>query len=313
VRGSLTSLIDAHGVLLLDGGLATELEARGFDLDDPLWSARLLVDSPDAIKAVHLDYLAAGADVVISASYQATLEGFGRRGMNERDAAVMLQRSVELARSAVEEFWKEPAHRLGRPHPLVAASIGPYGAYLANGSEYTGEYDLDEDGLVDFHRPRWHLLASTSADLLACETVPAASEARALSRLLVETDVEAWFSFSCRDGTRLRDGTPIIDCARLLSDCPQVVALGVNCTSPEHVPGLLAELKGATGKPMVVYPNSGEAYDASTKSWQGKASSMSFARASVIWRDAGAQIIGGCCRTGPEDIRRIRDLLRPPE
>jgi len=182
----LKPLLDRFEVILLDGGLATELEARGFDLDDDLWSARLLLEKPEAIRRVHLDYLQAGADCVVTSSYQATIEGFEKKGIGKRKAVDVLRRSVQLAQSARDEFWGNPANRSGRVRPLVAASVGPYGAYLADGSEYTGDYDLDEDGLVKFHRERWDVLATSGADLLACETIPSLPEALALGRLLRE-------------------------------------------------------------------------------------------------------------------------------
>ncbi len=177
---SLSALLDRQGVAILDGGLATELEARGHDIGDELWSARLLIDDPESLRGVHRDYLLAGADCIVSASYQASFAGFRRRGLSEREATRLLRRSVELARQARDELWSAPEHRRGRRRPLVAAGIGPYGAFLADGSEYTGIYDLDAEGLARFHRHRLQVLATSGADLLACETIPSAVEARVL-------------------------------------------------------------------------------------------------------------------------------------
>lgn len=306
----IQTFLGAAGVMILDGGLATELEARGYNLNDPIWSARLLVESPDAIRELHLDYLAAGADCIISASYQATREGFMKRGLTEEQARELLLLAVRLSLEARERFWTVEVNRAGRQPPLVAASIGPYGAYLANGAEYTGDYGLSQEELVSFHRWRWDVLARSGADLLACETIPSFEETRALVRLLDETpEIFAWFSFSCRDGRRIRDGTPLVECVRLLADHPQVAAVGVNCTAPSHVADLLVAVRDATDKPIVVYPNSGETYDAAAKRWVGSAGRSDFARASLAWRAAGARLIGGCCRTGPQDIREIRRLL----
>jgi homocysteine S-methyltransferase len=308
----LRAFLDEQGVVILDGGLATELEARGYDLKDPLWSARLLIEAPEAIRRLHLDYLLAGADCIISASYQATPEGFMKRGLSERQARDLLLLSVRLALEARQEFWESAAPGAGRRRPLVAASVGPYGAYLANGSEYTGDYGRSEEELLSFHRWRWQVLATSGADLLACETIPSFEEARALARLLGETpEVHAWLSFSCRDGERLRDGTPLKECARLLAGHPQVVALGVNCTAPAHLPELLRALREVTEKPLIAYPNSGEGYDAAGKRWIPSGPSTDFASLSPSWRACGARLIGGCCRTGPEDIREIRRRLLP--
>lgn len=301
-----------HPVLILDGAMATELERRGCDLRDPLWSAKVLLENPELIRAVHADYFAAGADVAITASYQASFEGLARRGLDRAQAAELMARSVLLAAEARDAFWADPARRAGRPRPLVAASVGPYGAILHDGSEYRGDYGLSEDELVAFHRPRLAALAAAGADLLACETIPSLEEARALARLLPEfPGVWAWVSFSCRDGAHTCHGEPIADCAALLDAHPQVVAVGVNCTAPQHIGALVAAIRGATAKPIVVYPNSGEAWRAETGTWEGEASCADFAQQALGWRAAGASLIGGCCRTTPAHIAELAAALRP--
>ena len=308
----IDAFLEEKGVLILDGGLATELEARGFDLDDPLWSARLLIEEPAAIQAVHRDYLEAGADCIITASYQATVAGFLSRGKSEQQAIDLLRKSVELALSVRERFWAEEKNRKDRLRPLVAASIGPYGAYLANGAEFTGRYDFDREELVRFHRRRWHVLADSGADLLACETIPSGAEALALADLIRETPkLYAWLSFSCRDGEHISDGTPIAECARQVSSCSGIVAIGVNCTAPRFVPRLLAALREVTDKPLLAYPNSGERYDTSARRWSGESDPEGFGVASRLWHASGARLLGGCCRTGPDHIREIRRSLAP--
>jgi homocysteine S-methyltransferase len=303
--------LEGPGYLVVDGGLASELEHGGFDLRDELWSARLLVEAPEAIFDVHTRYLEAGADCIISASYQATIEAFVGRGSTESAAEAAIRRAVRLAAEARDTFWENDSNRGDRLRPLVAASVGPYGAYLANGAEFTGDYDLDERGLVEFHRRRWEILRSSGADLLACETIPSAGEARALARLLTETpDIHAWFSFSCRDGGHISDGTPIANCVRDLASTPRVVAVGVNCTAPVYVRELVETIRSVTDRPIVVYPNSGEIWDPDSKSWKGPADPEAFAAAGRGWRDAGAKLLGGCCRTRPEDIRRLREALQ---
>ncbi|NRQ37842.1 homocysteine S-methyltransferase [Nonomuraea sp. NN258] len=284
--------------LVLDGGLSTHLEALGADLRDELWSARLLLEDPGLIRRVHADYFAAGADVATTASYQASIPGFQRRGLSLSQAERLIARSVELAVQARDEAGGG----------LVAASVGPYGAYLANGAEYTGDYDLDEDGLFAWHLPRWEILAAAGADLLACETIPSLVEARALARLLAATpEVKAWVSFSCRDAGHLNDGTPVAEAAAVFAGDPRVVAVGANCTAPRHMPGLIAGLSG--GLPVVVYPNSGETWDAEHRRWLGLADPVEFGQAAKEWRQAGASLIGGCCRTTPEHITQIRAHL----
>ena len=303
----LHALLHEQGLVVLDGGLASELEARGHDLSDGLWSARLLLDAPEAIAEVHTAYLEAGADCVTSASYQATLEGFSRRGVGTSEGRERLRLSVELARRARDAFWRtEP---VGRHRPLVAASVGPYGAARADGSEYTGRYDRDASGLRAFHAERFALLADAGADLLACETLPSIVEARVLLALLDETpDACAWFSFTARDATHISDGTPIAEVAREL-DHERVLAHGVNCVPPSLVPGLLEELAGVTDRPLVAYPNSGEGWDAVAKRWTGDPDGAGPGEAGARWRRAGARLIGGCCRVGPAEIKRLRGGL----
>jgi homocysteine S-methyltransferase len=309
-KNPFAQFLEQQGVLVLDGGLATELEVRGFDLDDPMWSARLLLDDPDAIRQLHADYLSAGADCIISASYQGTISGFMRLGMSEGQAKKLLNLSVQLAIEARDAFWSQVANQIGRLRPIIAASVGPYGAALADGSEYTGDYDLDEEGLLAFHRPRWQILAESEADILACETIPSMHESRALARLLVATPERyGWFSFSCQDGRRISDGSLLADCLAPLNKIEKVVAVGINCTSPKYIPSLIGEAQRVTDKPIIVYPNSGERYEAGEKRWLGTAEANDFAGASELWCTSGANIIGGCCRTGPDHVRQIRRQL----
>ncbi len=303
----LGTLLDEQGLVVLDGGLASELEARGHDLSDDLWSARLLLDAPEAIADVHTAYLEAGADCVVSASYQATLEGFHRRGVSASEGRERLRLAVELARRARDAFWSRRPP--GRRRPLVAASVGPYGAARADGSEYTGHYDRDESGLREFHAERFALLAGAGADLLACETIPSLVEARVLLDLLDETPgARAWFSFTARDAAHISDGTPIARVARELNH-ERVLAVGVNCVSPSLVTGLLGELRDATDRPLVAYPNSGEGWDAGARRWSGAPDSPDVVKDSPGWRQAGARLIGGCCRVGPAEITSLRDRL----
>jgi homocysteine S-methyltransferase len=306
----LRSLLDSQGVAILDGGLATELEARGHDLGDDLWSARLLVDEPDSVRRLHLDYLEAGADCIVSASYQASIPGFTRRGLGEDEAVRLLRLSVELARAARDEFWAVAGNRAGRHRPLVAASVGPYGAFLADGSEYRGDYDLDASGLACFHRRRLAILAGSGADLLACETLPSAIEARVLVELLAEIPgCPAWLSFSCRDGERIRDGTPLATIAAEVAASPRAIAVGVNCTAPAHLARLIPAVRRGTAKPIVVYPNSGEHYDAATGRWLPGDCAPRLADGAAEWVALGARLVGGCCRTGPGEIRELRQRL----
>jgi homocysteine S-methyltransferase len=314
LENPLTPFLAQGGKLILDGGLATEFEQRGFDLSDSLWSARLLRDAPEAIMQVQTDYLAAGADCIATASYQATIPGFVEWGLSVAEAEALITFSADSAVQARDTFWGKEENSIGRIKPLVAASIGPHGAYLANGAEYTGDYDLDEAGLTQFHRRRWQLLAKSSADLMACETIPSLREARALARLSAETPGKAcWISFSCRNEWQISDGTPLATCAALLDAVPTAVAIGINCTLPRYIPALIGEIKRMSDKPIVVYPNSGELWDAQRRCWvEGRDQATlvdAFASQAASWRDAGATLIGGCCRTTPAHIQLLRNTI----
>jgi len=311
MNNPIASILDHYPALVIDGALATELERRGYDLKDSLWSAKILLEQPDAIKQLHYDYFKAGADCAITASYQATIEGFAKRGLNEKEAIALIQKSVKLANEARAEFWNDESNHAGRSKPFIAASIGPYGAFLADGSEYRGNYGLTKKELMDFHRPRVKALIEAGADILACETIPSLIEARAMAKLLKEfPNVMAWFSFSARDEKHISEGQVFADCVKQLEDQPQIVAIGINCTSPKYISSLIREAKKVTNKPILVYPNSGETYDATKHDWDGHPVYESFGEQAKEWYEAGARMIGGCCRTTPEDISVIASWVR---
>ena len=307
----VASPFSRSGVVVLDGGLATELQARGASLDDRLWSARLLIDRPNLIVDAHTAYFDAGADVAITASYQASFRGFAEQGIDRRGAADLMRRSIGAAAQARDAWWG--AHTPdGRQRPLVATSVGPYGAVLANGAEYTGDYGRSVKELRDFHAERMEVLAdpSAGADLLAVETIPSGLEARALGEVLADhADLPAWVAFSCRDEGHLCDGTPLEEAVPMVTVAPNVFAVGVNCTSPNHVASLVEVAARSTDRAVVAYPNRGASYDAVAKTW-GPADPADFATLAWGWVEAGATLVGGCCGTGPDDIRAIAAAIR---
>jgi homocysteine S-methyltransferase len=284
--------------LIGDGGFATELEARGHDLSDALWSARLLVDAPQEVVAAHVAFFRAGAMIATTASYQASFEGFGARGIGRAEAARLMRRSVELARQARAEVGDE-----GR---WVAASVGPYGAALADGSEYRGRYGLTVTQLADWHRPRLEVLAEAGADVLALETVPDVDEAEALVGLVQELGAAAWLSYTI-DGARTRAGQPLADAFAVAAGVPQIAAVGVNCCAPEDVLPAIIAAREVTGLKVIVYPNSGEQWDASARRWMGP--SRFSAELAPQWVSAGARVIGGCCRVRPADIAKLAEAV----
>ncbi|KAI4373930.1 hypothetical protein MLD38_011987 [Melastoma candidum] len=312
------------GSVVIDGGFATELERQGADLNDPLWSAKCLLTSPQLVRRVHLDYLDAGANIILTASYQATIQGFQAKGYSREVAEHLLARSVEIALEAkkiyLEKCTKDSLDfaengRITRGPILVAASVGSYGAYLADGSEYSGIYG---DGITlvtlkDFHRRRVKVLAETGADLLAFETIPNKIEAKAFAELLEEENIAtpSWFSFNSKDGVNVVSGDSIADCASIADSCKQVVAVGINCTPPRFIHGLISAIRKVTSKPVLVYPNSGETYDSVQKEWVPSTGVGDEDFVSYVgkWREAGASLLGGCCRTTPNTIRAISRAL----
>ncbi|MEU1009945.1 homocysteine S-methyltransferase [Streptomyces sp. NPDC005890] len=292
----------AAGTVVLDGGMSNQLESAGHDLSDELWSARLLAEQPEAVTEAHLAYFRAGAEVAITASYQATFEGFAKRGIGRAEGTRLLGLSVELARQAARQAQAE-----GDDRPLwVAASVGPYGAMLADGSEYRGRYGLSVEELERFHRPRLEVLAEAAPDVLALETVPDADEAAALLRAVRGLGVPAWLSYTV-DGRHTRAGQPLEEAFALAADVDEVIAVGVNCCAPEDVADAVGIAARVTGKPVVVYPNSGEAWDAEARAWAGR---TTFSAEQVkAWRSAGARLIGGCCRVGPAAIASMAQAL----
>jgi homocysteine S-methyltransferase len=295
--GPLTELLESRDVVI-DGGLATELEARGHDLADSLWSARLLRDEPEAIEAVHAAYFEAGADVAITASYHGSFEGFEAAGIDRAEGGRLLRLSVELALRA-------RARKGG--HGLVAGSVGPYAVVFADGTEYTGDYrGTPDDVIAESQRSRMAELVAADADLLAVETIPNGREASIFAELLEEVPgVEAFVSFCCRDGESLSDGTSIEDAIRSAGRTGRVAAFGVNCTPPHYVESLLKAARRATDLPLLVYPNWGRVWDGDTYTWSGDGVDRFPPELVESWRRLGARAIGGCCGIGPVAIAEL--------
>jgi len=300
-KSGFAALLAAGRPILIDGGLATQCEAMGCNIDGDLWSAVLLQSDPRALVGAHRAYMDAGAEIIATASYQASRSGFMATGLSAKDADALIVSSVALAVQARAEFLRDnPGTERA---PLIAASIGPYGAVLHDGSEYTGDYDITEDELREFHRDRLELLDNSRADLLACETIPSFVEAKALAEILATARKPAWISFSCRDEKHLCDGTPLADAVALFCDHPTVLAIGVNCVAPELAMPLIREIKAAAPqKSIVVYPNSGEVYESGDNSWSGTVTELQCEQSAQQWIDAGATLVGGCCRIGPAQI-----------
>jgi homocysteine S-methyltransferase len=302
--------LDFQQCFILDGALASEMERRGANLNDSLWSSKMLFESPELVRQVSYDYYLAGADVSVSSTYQATFEGFLKKGIQEEQAIQIFQRSIELVKEARDDFWSRSENQKNRLKPLVAASIGPYGAFLANGAEYTGDYDISVAELKNFHRKRMKVLIDCEPDLLAFETIPNLNEIIAIKELLREfPQVPAWLSLSTNGKTKLADGNPFEQAIGLVNDTSQIIAVGVNCLPPENVLPLLEIAKSKTDKPLLAYPNSGEKWDANNHCWVPDSEKGDFEKLAEEWYRVGARLIGGCCRTSMMDISLIRGVL----
>ena len=313
--GKFKDLLDEQEIIILDGALGTELESRGYDVSGKLWSAQYLLDQPRIIQNVHESYVRAGSDIITTSSYQASIPAFIEAGLTTEKAYNLLKETVFLARKAIENTWQalSPEEQKQRLYPLVAGSVGPYAAYLADGSEYTGDYQLSEEEFRDFHRPRIQALLEAGSDLLAIETIPNGAEAAAILRLLAEEfpQAETYLSFVAQAENAISDGTKIEELGNLAQESPQVLAVGFNCTAPHLIAPLLDGLGQVCNKPFLTYPNSGETYNGLTKTWHDDPEQeRSLLENSKLWQEQGVQLFGGCCRTRPEDIAQLARGLK---
>jgi homocysteine S-methyltransferase len=313
--------LDLTGLRVLDGGLATELERSGCNLASPLWSGEVLRTQPEKVLAVHRSYLEAGADCLLTASYQLSAMGFRELGLSasaaQQAARTAIQQSVALAEQARREYAQAELAAGRKPRRIwIAGSLGAYGAALHNGGEFHGNYNIGHAELVAFHAERIAAMRNTGtdffgADFLAFETIPALAEAEAiLDALSQQPDLAAYISFTCRDDTHTGHGERIEECARLLDAAPNIVAIGVNCTAPRHILSLIQKIRVVSTKRIAVYPNSGETWVPETRGWTGISDPGLFRDLAATWRKAGADWVGGCCRTGPSHIRAIAQATK---
>ena len=308
--GKFKDLLDKQEIIILDGALGTELESRGYDVSGKLWSAQYLLDKPQIIQDVHESYVRVGSDIITTSSYQASILAFVEAGLTPEKAYDLLKETVYLAQKAIKNVWQalSQEEQKQRPYPLVAGSVGPYAAYLADGSEYTGDYQLSEEEFRDFHRPRIQALLEAGSDLLAIETIPNGAEEAAILRLLAEEfpQAETYLSFVAQAENAISDGTKIEELGNLAQESPQVLAVGFNCTAPHLIAPLLDALGQVCNKPFLTYPNSGETYNGLTKTWHDDPEQeRSLLENSKLWQNQGVRLFGGCCRTRPEDIAQL--------
>ncbi len=303
---ALNNILSKQKIMIVDGSMSTMLEKLGADLNHELWTAKVLAEQPDLVKQVHINYLKAGADCGITCSYQASIPGLIKNGYSQKQAEELIEKSVHLFLEARETWWESEGKKLGRSYPLCLASVGPYGAFLADGSEYTGNYTTNHKDLYEFHRRRMEILYKAGADILLIETQPSLYEALIEAEIAEELGADYAISFSCRDPRHTCRGELIRECAEILSkDHPHLCMLGVNCTKPEYVTSLITELKKGTSLPIVVYPNSGEKYDPVTKTWSSSENEKDFGAYAYDYMKAGASAVGGCCTTVESHIQKV--------
>ncbi|WP_163933319.1 homocysteine S-methyltransferase [Paraferrimonas sp. SM1919] len=300
------NLLNLELPLVLDGGLASQLEAMGHDLNHPLWSAKLLLEQPEAIIAAHIAFLEAGADCIITSSYQASVQGFAELGLRPQQIEQAMALASTLAVEARTRFMLNHCDRL---QPLIAASVGPYGAVLANGAEYHGNYGINDADLERFHFQRLLQLNLASVDVILFETIPSLQEIKVITELAPGLEKPIWLSLSCQNGYRLNDGNAVTDAIKLINGIENIHAIGINCTAPKYITELIETLKANTDLPILVYPNSGESYDAGEKCWHGDSDVASFVDNAKGWSRQGVKIIGGCCRVTPRHINALAELF----
>ena len=308
--------LENNSLLILHGALGTEMEALGYDISGKLWSAKYLLEKSEVIQELHETYVAAGADLITTSSYQATLPGLVEAGLTEKAAEQIIALTVRLAKAARDKVWGalDETEKAKRPYPLISGDVGPYAAYLANGSEYSGDYgEITINELKDFHRPRIQILLDQGVDLLALETIPNRLETQALIELLAEEfpEAEAYMSFTVQIPDAISDGTSLAEMAKLVSQSNQILAVGINCSSPLLYNQALSFLKN-TGKALITYPNSGEVYDGDSQTWKSKdKDALTLVEHSKYWHaHFGVKILGGCCRTRPNDIKALYQEFR---
>ena len=308
-KATIQDVLENNRIMVIDGSMATALEALGANTKSSLWTAAALAEQPELVKRVHLDYFRAGADCGITCSYQATIPGLMAHGYTAEQAENLIADSVRLFLEAREEWWEAEGRAAGRVYPVCLAGIGPYGAYLADGSEYRGNYGMTDQVLYDFHRRRMELLAEAGADVLLIETQPSMKEVLIEAEIAEDLGADYWISFSCRDGQHINEGDLIRDCAAELSKGhPGLKMIGVNCSKPEYIVSLIREIKSATDLPIGVYPNSGLLYDPGTKTWSVPEGQMDFGSYAFSYMKAGAAAVGGCCTTNAEHIRQVTEM-----
>ena len=308
-KTTINDVLERNKIMVIDGSMATALEALGADTGSSLWTAAALAEQPELVKQVHLDYFRAGADCGITCSYQATIPGLMEHGYSEKQAEELIADSVSLFLEARDEWWEEEGRAQDRAYPICLAGIGPYGAYLADGSEYRGNYGVTDQILYDFHRRRAEILHEAGADVLLIETQPSMKEVLIEAEIAEELGADYWISFSCRDGFRINEGDLIRECAAKLTEgYPGLRMIGVNCSKPEYIVSLIHELRNATDLPVGVYPNSGLIYDPETKTWSVPDGQMDFGSYALSYMKAGAVAVGGCCTTTTEHIRQVKEI-----
>lgn len=306
MKASIQDVLDKNKIMVIDGSMSTALEELGADINNSLWTAGTLATEPELVRQVHLNYFRAGADCGITCTYQATIPGLMENGYTEEEAERIIASAIRIFIEAREQWWDEEGKAAGRPYPVCLAGIGPYGAYLADGSEYSGTKGVSDQVLYDFHRRRLEICKEAGADVMLIETQPSLRETIIAAEICEDLGADYWISYSCRDGRRTNEGDLISDCAKAFAEgYPHLKMIGVNCSKPDYIVSLIRELRGATDLPIGVYPNSGLVYDPETKSWSKPDDILDFGAYALSYMKAGASAVGGCCTTSCPQILEV--------
>jgi homocysteine S-methyltransferase len=287
-------------IKLLDGSMSFPLEQLGYNLKNKLWTGMALISDPDIIKNIHKDYINAGADYISTSTYQVSYDRLQNMGYQSSEIKKVFQKSVDIVKEAIKESRSKKEIK-------IVGSFGPFASYDPNASEYVGKYNSTDDEIKNFHLNNINIIEETDLDIILYETIPCIREIKILSKILSQTNKEIWISITCNENIEFRDGSSFKEACKIISQIDQITTLGINCFSPLLVEKALKKLKKYSNKKTLVYPNSGEKYNPKDKYWSGK---NEFNNLMIKnWLSLSPDIIGGCCRVGYNNIKKMREEI----
>ena len=284
-------------IKLLDGSMSFPMEQLGYNLKNKLWTGKALINNPDLIKDIHKGYIDAGADFISTSTYQISFDRLKNMGYQSEEIKKIFQKSVDIVKDAIEES------KLKKEIKIVG-SFGPYASYDPEASEYIGEYDSTDIEIKKFHLNNIRIIEETDLDIILYETIPCLREIKILSEALSHSTKEIWISITCNEEMEFRDGSSFKDACEIISKIEKITTMGINCFSPLLVKKAIDLLKKYSNKKILIYPNSGEIYNPKERFWTGN---NEFNNSMIKnWLSLYPDIIGGCCRIGYDDIKKMR-------